>query len=108
MKKLLFACVLALASLTAAAGERAYFYSEVVPGGGYYSKEYAYKYNTDYYRELSNQREMEEMRFQYELERDRERQRQEEFEYVEDWRERYCDEYIVRNRHSNYYKRDCR
>lgn len=107
MKRVLIAIAIAAASVTAVAGERAYFYSEVVPGG-YYSKEYAYRYNTDYYRELANQREMEEMRFQYELERDRERQRQDEFEYVEEWREHFCDEYIVRNRHSNYYKRDCR
>jgi hypothetical protein len=103
--KLLAVTLLSLSSL-ATAGEREYFYSERVPSGT--SREAIIEYNMAFHRERANQREMDELRFNYELEREREMRRQEEFNYVETWRERDCDEYIILNRHSNYYKRDCR
>lgn len=103
--KLLAVALLSLTQIVTAA-EREYFYSERVPSGT--SREAIIEYNMALHRERANQREMDELRFQYELEREREMRRQEEFNYVETWRERDCDEYIILNRHSNYYKRDCR
>lgn len=103
--KLLAVALLSLTQLATAA-EREYFYSERVPSGT--SREAIIEYNMALHRERANQRELDELRFQYELEREREMRRQEEFNYVETWRERDCDEYIILNRHSNYYKRDCR
>lgn len=106
MKTKLLAVTLLAASSLSIAGERAYFYSETVPYGT--RKEAIYQYNLEFHREQANQREMDELRFNYELEREREMRRQEEFNYVETWRQRDCDEYIILNRNSNYYKRDCR
>lgn len=106
MKTKLLAVALLAASSLSIAGERAYFYSETVPYGT--RKEAIYQYNLEFHREQANQREMDELRFNYELEREREMRRQEEFNYVETWRQRDCDEYIILNRNSNYYKRDCR
>lgn len=106
MKTKLLAVALLSLSTLATAAEREYFYSERVPSGT--SREAIIRYNIELHRERANQREMDELRFQYELEREREMRRQEEFNYVETWRERDCDEYIILNRNSNYYKRDCR
>jgi hypothetical protein len=106
MKSKIAALTLLVASTASIAGERTYFYSETVPYGT--RKDAIYQYNLELHRELANQREMDELRFNYELQREREMRRQEEFNYVETWRERECDEYIILNRNSNYYKRDCR
>jgi hypothetical protein len=104
--KTTFIAVTLLLSTSAFAGEREYFHTEQVPVGT--DKNAVFQYNMEMHRERANQREMDELRFNYELEREREMRRQEEFNYVESWRERDCDEYIVVNRNSNYYKRDCR
>lgn len=106
MKTKIAALALLAASAASIAGERTYFYSETVPYGT--PKDAIYQYNLELHRELANQREMDELRFNYELQREREMRRQEEFNYVETWRQRECDEYIILNRNSNYYKRDCR
>ena len=103
MKYLIIALLM---STNVVAGERAYFRSELVPAGT--NKIEIRQYNEEYHREMANQREMEELRYTYELEKEREMHRQEEFEYVETWKSSDCDEYIIRNKHSNYYNRDCR
>lgn len=106
MKTKVLVLVLLMCAQQATAAERAYFHTEMVPEGT--DKNAVYQYNMDVHRERANQREMEELRFNYEFEHDREMRRQEEFNYVETWRERDCDEYIIKNRNSNYYNRDCR